>query len=1391
MTGALLLSAVLFAAVPFERTEDFAPVVSGPRQRASERTRLYAEFQIKYGLYHNYLWRRTDRPLFFDRSLRPADNRFTYETPASYLVNVREARRMGLDGFNLITLRSRFREFVAFDRWSREAGVTDFANLFTVGYGENSQKSASAELFGMTIEAALKDPLAPRLRGKPLIATYNYRMYTPDEHRAFIAGLEERFGKDSFVLCGDLSGALLARLRRSYDANGRLSAAEIAALEAAIREVLDVAGGVQLSVPQYYSRPDGAYPRRSDFRLFDAYIAPALETVFALPQYRSKAFGFYVRQGYVNYKNGDHDDEACTATLRNELRRVARLNPDYLLFFEWNEVDENTMFQPTVTGGGTVGRILRYHSRVLNGLKPDPYPGDDVTVPPLALTSRSTVKLGEELHFEILNVPDGVFAQEMKVRLSVVGLDGRPIADFPEESIAADRFGAVDYKVSTAGLRGGDVLVPTLTVNGRRFEGFVPVRVEPTVSWNYKTIRQSLRDLPKAENVRAAVKRRGDGRYAFGLAGDFGEPLASVELLADGQELTACGLEKEYDFTSNVIVRLAFTVPGKGAGGRGLKVRVKGAEGCRFSPEYAPNVDAGRPAVTKDGCGYGVDVWFWTEEVGHFIQIPRAFAETAVVEIKSSKGERTVEIPVKTLLVRDRASAILEDATSFRVDASRVLRLPDLPPHLGVPSVDWRGFAETRLSHPVFHFRVITEAGHVWRSPPFRPDEIEHGDVTLDVYDEFAHRRAKAVAPAALVPDLDYAFDPTAGATLACGDPRFDGQLGGGTVFGETYFAEVYPGSGIRVAPGTRAPMWVRDDGDWCLRFDGTNDYVNLPIEAFPHAAFTLTMDVKPQVETNAPMVLFRHFAWTRGSLSLFIRDGRLVATWGDKDLKRTPVFETGLAVKSGVWQTVSVSWDFEAFVFSVDGRTKRVPWTGRAWGMRPSAFGGHDKNELGPGGGKPVYFKGLLRRLRIRHAASSPSPVGRTFDVRDFGAVGDGVTKDTRALQDAIDAAAKAGGGRVSVPAGRYLTGSLFLKSNVTFDIDAGAVVEASRDPADYNAADVCPQNWASEAENTSGGHLFLSIMQTNVVLCGAGRIDGNGVYFMTNGFDKARIGKRTGKNGLGGLNRQDAILWRPGQMVYFVESKGVTLRGLEIANAPYWTVFVHGCEDVTAENLRIRSSRPPETETYNGDGLNLDCCRHVRVTGCDIRTSDDALCLRADGRRLLHAPAETSDVIVRNCRLSSLQDAIRIGVGEGVVRDCLFDGLEIDDTVRGINFSSTWFPSRGVDFRDIVISNVTARTTSSFLRIHRLKSADSDIRSIRLANVTGTQGKPSYIWSRKGKPFEDIVLENVNLDRGIEVVNVNGFRLTGGTLEEIRLSSEEYERRSADIESFRKMLY
>ena len=123
--------------------------------------------------------------------------------------------------------------------------------------------------------------------------------------------------------------------------------------------------------------------------------------------------------------------------------------------------------------------------------------------------------------------------------------------------------------------------------------------------------------------------------------------------------------------------------------------------------------------------------------------------------------------------------------------------------------------------------------------------------------------------------------------------------------------------------------------------------------------------------------------------------------------------------------------------------------------------------------------------RLKIMVAAclvcGMVSAEARVWNVRDYGAKGDGVAKDTAAVQRAVDACAGAGGGEVLLPKGTYLSGSVFLKSGVDFHLAEGATLKGSPDPADYNALDVAPQNWGrlGSGDNISGGHLVLCIEQ------------------------------------------------------------------------------------------------------------------------------------------------------------------------------------------------------------------------------------------------------------------------------------------------------------------------
>ena len=953
----------------FKRTEDFSAIEIGPRRRLAKETLLFAEFQVKYGVFHDYLHEWIDRPLFWDRALRP--DTFQYETQDSLAIHAREMRNAGLDGLNMFALKGRTKDISKFRDWLNGRGFADFSILPTLGYGDDGQRRADISTFVEALTIAKADPTFPRINGKLIVPTYNYRMFKPDEHKEIIGKLEEQLGKGTFSICGDIDGGLVYELQQAFKKNGKLTDAEQAKLEQGLRDVLAVADGVQVTVAGYERPYDGQYGTLYDLSFFDACLVPAFEKVYAQPEFAKKILGFYVLQGYVNHMSGNVNSEEGTGTLRRFLKSVTRTNPDYLMFFEWNEVNENTMFQPTVRGGRTAPRIMKWYSWLLKGQTPEPYADDDTSVPPLALSYRAVVKPGEELHFEILNIPDGVYKKEMKVQLELCRNDGSTVTEFPVETMKAGRFGVIDYQVDTVKFSGTETLIPALKVNGRRFEGFVPVRVDPTVAWNYKAYRQSLRDLAAPSVAQVSVTTRPNGEYAFACKAKFPEKLASLELIGNEEELTAMGIEKEYDFAANNIVLVQVSTPRPGAGYGQLEVKVNGAKGCTFIPRYRANINSGIPVVNAEASGFKVTTLYWASRVGYYVQIPKSCPidqVTLEVSRPDKKGWQTAKFPLARLMKEGAIGGILNEETSFRVDVNRVMNLPDLPPHLKVSEVDWKGTVATATRYPVFHFRAILENGKVWRSRPFRPNMPTGPKTRLPVFDEYGKGPSQTFVSEALIPKLEYAFDPTSGAMLRSGwTPFFDGWLGAGH-----WYCEPFSDPRIVVKPGGRAPKWVKDGGRDALEFDGENDYVDFPKEAFPQGAFTLTMEVKPQLPTNdVPMVLFRHFDFIRGSISLYIDRGELVAVWGDRNLAREPKIKTGLKVMEGVWSRVTVSYDFRTFRFAVDGQQYEFPWEGRPFRFKPSVFGGHDKLELTPRHPvKPVYFRGRLRQLSIRHSA-------------------------------------------------------------------------------------------------------------------------------------------------------------------------------------------------------------------------------------------------------------------------------------------------------------------------------------------------------------------------------------------------------------------------------------
>ncbi len=359
---------------------------------------------------------------------------------------------------------------------------------------------------------------------------------------------------------------------------------------------------------------------------------------------------------------------------------------------------------------------------------------------------------------------------------------------------------------------------------------------------------------------------------------------------------------------------------------------------------------------------------------------------------------------------------------------------------------------------------------------------------------------------------------------------------------------------------------------------------------------------------------------------------------------------------------------------------------------------------------------------------------------VTDFGAKGDGQANDTAALQAALDACGKAGGGRALVPPGTYRTGTLYLRDRVELHLLAGATLLGSPDRADYNRDDVYPENQVFTTENVTGAHLVTGYGVTGAAITGCGTIDGNSAaFFGPLPEDKPSLGYR--------YKRANFPIrdWRPGQMVWFCNCRDVAVRDVSLVNSPYWTLMFFGCENVRVRGLRI--TNPPETA--NGDGIDVDCCRDVTISDCLIASGDDCITLRGNPRALGREQA-CENVVVSNCVLRTPCNCVRVGVGDGVVRNCSLTNLVMTEARYGINVVSRYSERtvRGTRIENISFANLTMDVILPLQIIHGAEPApEAGIRALSIRDVRAHATAGSYIGGNPGNPVRGVCLQDWDL--------------------------------------------
>ncbi|MFC2076538.1 glycoside hydrolase family 28 protein [candidate division KSB1 bacterium] len=354
----------------------------------------------------------------------------------------------------------------------------------------------------------------------------------------------------------------------------------------------------------------------------------------------------------------------------------------------------------------------------------------------------------------------------------------------------------------------------------------------------------------------------------------------------------------------------------------------------------------------------------------------------------------------------------------------------------------------------------------------------------------------------------------------------------------------------------------------------------------------------------------------------------------------------------------------------------------------------------------------------------------GTVYNVLDFGAVGDGETNDGPAIQRAVDACFSGGrgGGQVLLPAGKvFLSGSITLRSFVDFHLEKGTILKATDDRQAYAHI--------GSFIDDSAGSLLNADSATNLTISGEGVIDGNGYAFM---------GELNGDI----FTPEDA---RP-IMIFLTVCDHLTIRDITIKNSPFWAIHPIGCDDVLVESIRILN----DMRIPNGDGIDPDHCRNVRIANCHIEAGDDCIVPKNGGGRYAdYGPCE--NITVTGCTLSSRSCAIKIGTGgHDIFRNFVFDSCVIYGSNRGLGIQiRDHVGCENILFSNMVIDTrhhsdlwwgkaepiyVTAIPRTGETKVGRVKN-------IRFRNILCRGENGIFVHGWPGSPIEDIVFEDVRV--------------------------------------------
>jgi len=295
-----------------------------------------------------------------------------------------------------------------------------------------------------------------------------------------------------------------------------------------------------------------------------------------------------------------------------------------------------------------------------------------------------------------------------------------------------------------------------------------------------------------------------------------------------------------------------------------------------------------------------------------------------------------------------------------------------------------------------------------------------------------------------------------------------------------------------------------------------------------------------------------------------------------------------------------------------------------------------------------------------------------KEYNISDYGAVGDGKTLNTGAIQQTIDAAASSGGGMVVIPEGIFLSGSISLKTGVTLYLNFNAVLLGSTNPFDYTV-------------DGEMKHFINATDAKNIGISGEGIIDGQGREVAVNIVDLYYAGDWEEPNYNYRRNRSNK---RP-RLLKLLNCEDILIEDITVKNSATWVLDLEKCNQININNVTIDSDA-----YWNNDGIDIVDCQHVRITNCNVNSADDGICLKSH-----HADQVNDNIYIANCTVRSSASAIKFGTRSvGGFKNVKIENIFVYDTYRSaIALESV----DGGVLENVEISNIKANNTGNAIFI------------------------------------------------------------------------------------------